>query len=451
MTDTHLMVLLWSAIASVIALVLLIAWARLNAFLTITLCSLALALAAGIPLPKVVASFEAGVGATLGHVAIVVALGTMLGKMLAESGATERVAEALVDAFGPRHVSWAMLCAGILVGIPVFFEVGLVLLTPLAYNVAKKTGRSLVVTLLPMAAGLAMVHGLLPPHPAALMAATAFHADLGKTIGWALVVGIPSAILAGPIWSSFIAKHIKLPETMPFSEDFLRVDEGRTLPSFSTSVALILMPVLLMLIGSWADKFTVVGSQANLVLHFLGNADVALLLATLLSLYVLGLRRGFTRDNLLHFTNECLGPTASVTLLVGAGGGFGRVLMDSGVSNVLLAYALRIHVPLLLLAWLVATFIRIATGSTTVAMATASSILAGMALTTPGGAVRPEFLAIATGAGATGFSHVNDGGFWLVKEYSGMSVADTLKSWTMVETILSISSFSLVCLLQWLS
>jgi GntP family gluconate:H+ symporter len=449
MSDAHSMILLWSAITAVVALILLISWARLNAFLTITFCSLALALAAGIPLPKVVASFEAGVGSTLGHVAIVVALGTMLGKMLAESGATERVAEALVEAFGPRHVSWAMLCAGILVGIPVFFEVGLVLLTPLAYNVAKKTGRSLVVTLLPLAAGLAMVHGLLPPHPAALMAATAFHADIGKTIGWALLVGIPSAILAGPIWSSFIARRIKLPAITPFSEDFLRVEEGRALPSFSTSIALILLPVLLMLVGSWADKFTAIGLRANLVLHFLGNADVALLLTTLLSLYMLGLRRGFTRDRLLRFTNECLGPTASVTLLVGAGGGFGRVLMDSGVSNVLLAYALRAHVPLLLLAWLVATFIRVATGSTTVAMATASSILAAMSFAVPG--VRPEFLAIATGAGATGFSHVNDGGFWLVKEYSGMSVADTLKSWTVVETILSIVSFALVCLLQWLS
>jgi GntP family gluconate:H+ symporter len=211
---------------------------------------------------------------------------------------------------------------------------------------------------------------------------------------------------------------------------------------------MILLPVLLMLLGSWADKFTSIGSRTNLILHFLGNADVALLLATLLSLYQLGLRRGFTREEILRFTNECLGPTATVTLLVGAGGGFGRVLMDSGVSNVFLAYSLRAHVPLLLLAWLVATFIRVATGSTTVAMATASSIIAPMALLVPG--VRPEFLAIATGAGATGFSHVNDGGFWLVKEYSGMSVADTLKSWTMVETILSISSFGLVCLLQWL-
>jgi len=447
MIDTHSMILLWSAAASVVVLIVLIAWAKLNPFITITLCSLALALAAGVPLLKTVGSFEAGVGTTLGHVIIVVALGTMLGKMLAESGASERVAETLVDIFGPKHVSWAMLCAGILVGIPVFFEVGFVLLMPLAYTVAKKTERSLVVILLPMVTGLSIVHGLLPPHPAALMAATAFHADLGKNIGWALIAGIPSAILAGPIWSTFIAKHIKLPASTAFSEEFLHVAEGRALPSFATSVAIILTPVVLMLVGSWADVFTPAHSMPNLTLRFIGNPDVALLLTTLLSLYVLGLRRGFSRDRLLRFTNECLGPTANVTLLVGAGGGFGRVLMDSGVSNVLLASALKAHVPLLLLAWLLATFIRVATGSTTVAMATASGIVASMSLAAPGG-VRPEFLAIATGAGALGFSHLNDGGFWLVKEYSGMSVADTLKSWTVVETILSVCSFGIVCLLQ---
>jgi len=446
MTDTHSMILLWSAIASIVVLVVLIVWVRLNPFLTLTLCSLGLALASGMPLSKVVGSFETGLGNTLGHVAIVVALGTMLGKMLAESGAAEKIAETLINAFGPRHVPWAMLFAGILVGIPVFFEVALVLLMPLAYNVAQKTGRSLVTTLLPMAAGIAMVHGLLPPHPAAMMAAVAFHADLGKTIGIALLVGIPSAILAGPIWSSFIAKHVEVPAHTALSEEFLHVAEGRALPSFFSSVSMILLPVLLMLVGSWADKFTLAGSRANLMLHFLGNADVALLIATLLSMYQLGLRRGFTRDQILRFSNECIAPTATITLLVGAGGGFGRVLIDSGVSNVLLAHALQAHVPLLLLAWLLATFIRLATGSTTVAMATASSIVAPMALAVPG--VHPEFLAIATGAGATGFSHVNDGGFWLIKEYSGMSVADTLKSWTVVETILSLGTFGALCLLQ---
>ncbi len=338
--------LLWSAILAVLTLVVLIVWARLNPFLTITICSLGLAAVSGIPLTRVVASYEAGLGATLGHVAIVVALGTMLGKMLAESGAAERVAETLVAAFGPRYVSWAMLCAGVLVGIPVFFEVGMVLLMPLAYNVAQKTGRSLVTTLLPMAAGLAMVHGLLPPHPAALMAATAFHADLGKTIGWGLLVGVPAAIAAGPLWSTYIARFITLPEHTALSEEFLRVAEQRSLPPFASGIGLILLPVLLMLAGSWADTFARAGSRANLLLRFLGNADVALLITALASLYVLGLRRGFSREQILRWTNECLAPTAMVTLLVGAGGGFGRVLIDSGVSKVLLVYALRAHVPL---------------------------------------------------------------------------------------------------------
>lgn len=446
--DLHSAFLLGSALVAVLLLVVLIVWARLNPFLTITICSFGLAAVDGIPLNRVVASYEAGVGTILGHVAIVVALGTMLGKVLAESGAAASVADKLVDSFGPRHASWAMLCAGIVVGIPVFFEVGVVLLVPLAYNVAQKTGRSLLTTLLPMTAGLAMAHGLLPPHPAALIAATAFHADLGKTIGWALLAGIPAAIAAGPLWAGYIARFIKLPGHTLLGEEFVRAEAGRARPSAASGFSLILLPVVLMLVGSWADDMTLPGSRANVLLHFFGNADVALLLATLLSLYLLGLRRRVTRDQLLRWTNECLAPTATVTLLVGAGGGFGRVLIESGVSKVLLAFALQAHVPLLLLAWLVAVFIRVATGSTTVAMATASSIVAPMALAAPG--VRPEFLAIATGAGATGFSHVNDGGFWLIKEYSGMSVADTLRSWTVMETILSVASFGVVCLLQWL-
>lgn len=446
MNQPHSMLLLWSAVAAVVALILLIAWVRLNPFLSITLCSLGLALAAGVPLPKVVGSFEAGVGATLGHVAVVVALGTMLGKMLTESGAAARVAETLVDTFGPRHASWAMLTAGILVGIPVFFEVGVVLLMPLAYTVAQKTGRSPVTTILPMGAGLAMVHGLLPPHPAALIAATAFHADLGKTFGWGLLAGIPSAILAGPVWTRFISGRVRLPQHNALRDELVHVSQGRSLPSFFSSISLIVMPVLLILLGGWADKFSAPNSGLNQLLHIAGNADVALLLATLLSLYTLGVRRGFSREQLLRFTNECLGPIAAVTLLVGAGGGFGRVLIDSGVSSVLLVYSLKLRIPLLVMAWLVATLIRVATGSTTVAMATASSILAPMALATPG--VHPELLAIATGAGATGFSHVNDGGFWMIKEYSGLSVADTLRSWTVLETIISVSALALVCLLQ---
>jgi len=441
------MILLWSAAAAVVVMVALIAWVRLNPFLSITLCSLGLAIAVGMPLSRVVGSFEAGVGGTLGHVAIVVALGTMLGKMLAESGAVECIADTLVNAFGPRHVAWAMLCAGIVVGIPVFFEVGFVLLVPLAYTVAQKSGRPLISVLLPMAAGLSMVHGLLPPHPAALIATTAFHADMGRTIGWGLLLGIPAATLAGPVWAKVITPHIFSPERAAFSEDFLQVADERDRPSFFASVSMILLPVALMLLGGWADSFSTVGSRMNTFLHFIGNADVALLIATLLSLYVLGLRRGFSRDDILRFTQDSLAPTASVTLLVGAGGGFGRVLLDSGVSDVLLAHALRAHVPLLLLAWLVAVLIRLATGSSTVAMATASSIVAPMALAVQG--VRPEFLAIVTGAGSLGFSHVNDGGFWLVKEYGGLSVPDTLKSWTVTETILSVGTFAGVCLLQW--
>jgi len=220
------------------------------------------------------------------------------------------------------------------------------------------------------------------------------------------------------------------------AEQFAEQEPDRRLPGFAISLATILLPVLLMLLGSWADVLTSPGSPANKALLFVGSADIALVVAVLISFVTLGLMRGFSRETILRFSNECLAPTATITLLIGAGGGFGRILQDSGVSQAIVSVALHAHVSLLLLGWLVAALIRLATGSATVALTTAASIVAPILAHTPG--VRPELLAIATGAGSIVFSHVNDGGFWLVKEYFNMSVIDTMKTWSISETIISI-------------
>jgi GntP family gluconate:H+ symporter len=449
MIDSHSIFLLVSALAAVVALIALIAVFRVNPFIVIFVTSLGLALAARMPAATIVKSFETGVGNTLGHVAVVVGLGTMLGKMLAESGGAERIAETLIAVFGEKRLPWAMMLAGIVIGLPVFFEVGFVLLMPLAYTVARNTGKSLVLVGLPMFAGLSVVHGLVPPHPAALIAVTAYGADIGRTIGYALLVGVPAAILAGPMYAKLIAPSIQLPEHNPIAEQFLERAPGRKLPSFAVSLSAILLPVALMMIGSWADAFTPRASAANATLRFLGNADIALLAAVIVSFFMLGTLRGFDRETILKFSNECLAPTANITLLVGAGGGFGRILQDSGVSNVFVALALRMNVPVLLLAWIVAALIRVATGSSTVAMTTAAGIVAPIALSLP--SPHPELLAVATGAGALIFSHVNDGGFWLVKEYCNMSVAQTLKTWTVCETIISVSGLGLAMALTYVS
>ena len=434
--DSHGLFLLISAAGAVVGLILLVAVGKLNPFLSLIVVSLALALATGMPLSNIVSSFETGTGNTLGHIAIVIGLGTMLGKMMAESGASDRIAQTLIHLFGEKRIPWSMMCAGLVVGLPVFFEVGFVLLVPIAFTVARRTRTSLILVGLPMVAGLSVVHGLVPPHPAAMLAVTIFHADVGRTILYALVIGIPCAIVAGPIYAHFIAPRIVLDAHNPMAEEFAEQQLDRPLPGFAISLATILLPVLLMLLGSWAGVLSAPGSELNKSLLFLGSADMALLVAVLISFITLGTMRGFSRETILKFSNECLAPTAAITLLIGAGGGFGRILQDSGVSQAIVAVALHAHVSLLLLGWLVAALIRLATGSATVALTTAAGIVAPILAHSPG--VRPELLAIATGAGSLVFSHVNDGGFWLVKEYLNMSVIDTMKTWSVTETLISI-------------
>ena len=438
MIDHHSIFLLVSAFVSIIGLIVLIAVFKLNPFLTLLLTSLALAVATGMPPSTVIHSFEAGLGGTLGHIAIVVALGTMLGKMMAESGGADQIANTLIRLFGEKYIHWAMVVIGLIVGLPAFFEVGFVLLIPIAFTVARRTRTSLILVGLPLVAGLSVVHGLVPPHPAAMLAATIYHADVGRTIFYALLIGLPTAALAGPVYAKLIAPHIDLPAENPMASQFVDHGTERSLPGFGLTLLTILLPVVLMLIGSWANAISTPKSDLNEVLHLIGNDDIALLIGVFFSFYTLGKRRGFTRETILRFTNECLAPTANITLLVGAGGGFGRILQDSGVSQAIIAVALHSHIPLLFLAWLLAAFIRLATGSATVAMTTAAGIVAPIALQTSG--VHPELLAIATGAGSLIFSHVNDGGFWLVKEYFNMTVAQTLKTWSVCETIISVTA-----------
>ena len=438
MIDPHSIFLLVSAFLAVVGLILLIAVFKLNPFITLLLTSLALAVVTGMPLSTVVHSFEAGVGATLGHIAIVVALGTMLGKMMAESGGAGRIANTLIQFFGEKNIHWAMMVIGLVIGLPAFFEVGFVLLIPIAFTVARRTRTSLILVGLPMVAGLSVGHGLVPPHPAALLAVTIYKADVGRTILYALLIGVPTAVIAGPLYAKLIAPHIELPAKNPMAAQFVDHDAERSLPGFWLTLFTILFPVLLMMTGSWADAVSAPKSAVNQGLHLIGNDDIALLIGVLLSFFTLGRMRGFTRATILRFSNECLAPTATITLLVGAGGGFGRILQDSGVSEAVIGVALHSHVPLLLLAWLLAALMRLATGSATVAMTTAAGIVAPIALHAPG--VHPELLAIATGAGSLIFSHVNDGGFWLVKEYFNMSVTQTIKTWSVCETIISVTA-----------
>jgi GntP family gluconate:H+ symporter len=435
MLNSHDTFLLISALVSVLALVILIARFKINPFVVLMSVSLALAVVTGMPLSTIVKSFETGVGGTLGHIAIIVALGTMLGKMMAESGGADRIAHTLIHLFGESRVPWAMMVVGLLVGLPVFFEVGFVLLVPIAFNIARRTNTPLTLVGLPMVAGLSVVHGLVPPHPAAMLAVTAYNADIGRTVFYALLVGTPTAILAGPLYARVIAPYIQLDPHNPIADQFVEETPRQDMPSFGLTIGTILLPIILMLVGSWADTFSVPQTRLNGILHLFGSADIALLVGAGVSFITLGKMRGFSRETIQKFADESLAPTATILLLIGAGGGFGRILQDSGTSQAIINLALRAHISILFSAWLVAALVRLATGSATVAMTMASGIIAPIALHT---GVRPELLTIATGAGSLVFSHFNDGGFWMVKEYFGMSISQTLKSWSVCETIISV-------------
>src|SRR6266568_1612388 len=440
--------LLLLAFGAVVALIVLIARFKLHPFVALITVSLGLGTAAGMPFVSVVKAFTDGVGGVLGFIAIVVALGTMLGKLMAESGAATRIATTLITLFGERRVHWAIMFVAFIVGIPVFFQVGFVLLIPLVFTIARTSGLSLVKIGIPLVAGLSVVHGMMPPHPAAMLAVVAYKADIGRTIAYALLVGLPTAALAGPIFASWIAPRIQLLTDNPIAVQFTSGTAGNAadMPSFRISVFTVLLPVILMLCASAADVALDSTSTLRAALDFVGGPIIALLAALLFSFWSLGYRRHFTRDQILKFANDCLGPTATILLVIGAGGGFNRVLLESGVGKAIADVALGSHASPLLLAWSVAALIRVATGSATVAMTTSAGIVAPIALVTPGS--HAELLVLATGAGSLVLSHVNDSGFWLIKEFFNMTVPQTLKTWTVAETIIGVAGLGFTLVLS---
>ena len=437
--------LLTYALIAVVTLVVLIARFKLHPFVALIVVSLAMGIAAGMPLASAVKAFQDGVGTVLGFIAVVVGLGTMLGKMMAESGAATRIATTLISTFGERRVHWAIMIVAFIVGIPVFFQVGFVLLVPLVFTIARRTGTSLVKIGISLVAGLSVVHGMLPPHPAAMLAVTAYKADVGITLLYGIIVGLPTAALAGPIYASWIAPKIILPPENPIADQL--VGEARQeMPGFGISIFTVLIPVILMLLASASDFFLDEASRVRTTLHFVGNPIVALLLALLFSFWSLTRARDFTKEEILKFCNDCLAPTATILLVIGAGGGFNAVLVASGVGRAIATVAVGSHASPLLLAWIVAALIRVATGSATVAMTTAAGIVAPIAVATPG--TSAELLVLATGAGALVLSHVNDAGFWLIKEFFNMTVPQTLKTWTVAETIIGVAGLMFTMILS---
>ncbi|APB71730.1 permease DsdX [Paenibacillus polymyxa] len=437
--------LLLYALISIIGLILLIAKVKMNPFVALIVGAVFMGLIAGMPLKSIVTAYQEGVASVLGFIAIVLGLGTMLGKLMAESGGAEQIAKTMVRVFGEKNVHWAMMVVAVICGIPVFIQVGIVLLFPLVFVIAKHTGTSLIKIGISLVAGLAVVHSLIPPHPAAMLAVGIFNANIGKTIFLALIVALPSAAIAGPIYGSWISKRIKVETSSELMEQFTETKE-RELPGFGITLFTIMLPVILMLLATIVDLILPEANVFRQVIDFIGSPIIALLIALLFSLYSFGYARNFDSKQLLKFTNDCLGPVASIILLIGAGGGFNKILTASGVGDAIAGFAQHAHLSPLVLAFVIAGLIRAAVGSATVAMTTAAGIVAPIAATMPG--VSPELLVLATGAGSIILSHVNDSGFWIVKEYMNLSVPQTLKTWTVMETILGFSAFGIVMILS---
>jgi GntP family gluconate:H+ symporter len=438
--------LLLNAFLAILVLIVMITRLRIHPFIALLITSGFLGLIAGMPLPKIVKSFQDGFGGVLGFVGIVLGLGTMLGKMMAESGGADQIAQTLVRSFGKQRVHWAMMLGAFLVGIPLFFEIGFVLLIPLVFIVARRSGMPLFKIGMPMLASLSVMHGLVPPHPGPLLAIGIFGADIGKTIFYGLIVGLPTVIIAGPLFGAFIAKYVDIQPSKELMEQLGREPQGKTLPGFTITLVTVLAPVFLMLLKTLVDVSLPDGHQLRDLMDFVGNPIVALLAALLLAMYTFGTAQGFNRQQILRLLDQSLAPTAAIVLIIGAGGGFKQMLVNSGVGTAIGQMAVHAQISPLLLAWFVAGVIRVATGSATVATITGAGIVAPLVAMIPG--TNRELLVLATGAGSLILSHVNDAGFWLVKEYFNMSVGETFKTWTAMETIISIVAIIFIMLLN---
>jgi gluconate:H+ symporter, GntP family len=443
---SHSASLLLYTLAAVVGLIVLIARFKVNSIVALVLASLFIGMCAGMEPAQLLKGFREGVGNVLGSIAMILAFGNMLGKMLEESGGADRIATTLVGWFGPRRVHWAMMVIACIVGVPVFFQVGFVLLIPLVFLLARQTRTPLLHVAIPVLAGLSVMHGLVPPHPGPMAAIEVLKADVGRTMFYALLIGIPVTIVAGPILGSYLAQRVQLDDVRAAETVVAASARATSLPAFGTTVATVLLPVALMLLATVVDVFMPHATTVRRYVDFVGDPIVAMLIAAVISFYTLGLARGFNPTQILKFSEQCLAPIAGVLLIIGAGGGFSRVLFYSGVGDAVGAIGAQSHVPPLMLAWVIAALIRLSTGSATVAITTAAGIMAPMVSHIAG--VNVELMVIAMGAGSLVFSHVNDSGFWLVKEYLNMTVTQTLRTWSVVETVVSVGALVLVMMVD---
>ncbi|MCI2897974.1 MULTISPECIES: gluconate:H+ symporter [Staphylococcus] len=431
-----------SVVIGIVLLLTLIIFLKLNTFISLIITSIVTAILLGMPLNKVMETIEAGMGGTLGHIALIFGLGAILGKLLADGGGANRIADTLIDTFGQKHVQWAMLIAAFIVGIALFFEVGLVLLIPLVFTIAKRAKVSPLKLGLPMVTALSVTHGFLPPHPGPVVIAKELKANIGHVLLYGIIIAIPVTLIAGPIFNKFAQKLIPSAYTREGDISALgsqKEFKASEMPSFGLSILTAVLPVILMLLSTVVQLVTGHETAKNLfeqIIYFIGTAGTAMLISVIFAIFSMGLHRERKMDDIMKSVTNAIYPIGMMILIIGGGGTFKQVLIDGGVGDTIAKLFEGSTMSPILLAWIVAAVLRIALGSATVAAISTTGIILPLLQHSD---ANVALVVLAIGAGSVILSHVNDAGFWMFKEYFGLTVKETFLTWSLLETIISVS------------
>jgi len=449
MTNIELIVILAGSICLLLFMILKL---KIQAFLALLVTAVFLGFVSGMPMDSIVKSIIDGMGSTLGFVAAVVGIGAIFGQMLESSGGAESLARNLTQRFGREKAPYALSITGFVVGIPIFLDVAFIILVPMLYALSKDSGKSLLYFAIPLLAGLAVTHAFIPPTPGPVATAEIIGADFGWIILFGFVIGIPVTIIAGPIFGKYISKKIYVEVPRTFDTQDVKSLKDLALPPFWQVATIIAVPLMLILAntvsGVWANTHGMKDVFGIKLMAFMGHPIIALLIATFLAIYFMGIRRGFTGDSILQLSTKSLAPAGLIILVTGAGGVFKQLLVDSGMGVQLAESLSHSALPPIALAYILAMVIRVSQGSATVAMITSAGIIAPLLSSFDLSDPHKALIVIAIASGATTASHVNDSGFWLVGKYLGMTEKQTLQSWTIMETIISLVGFSLALLLS---
>jgi len=424
--------LLIYVLLGLLALILLVAYFHLDTFISFVIVSIGLGLACGMSVSSITQSLEKGIGSTLGSLVIIIGFGSMLGKLVADSGAAQRITGTLMNIFGLKYLPWGLALAGFIIGLPLFYNAGFVIVIPLIFSIAASTRLPMLYVAVPMLAALSVAHGYLPPHPSPTAIAAQFKADIGLTLFYGLLVAIPAIILAGPIFAKTLKKFDPKPDTSIFQAKEFTDEE---MPSLTISLMVALLPLLLLTLMPWLKSQFEESSVLYTVFAFLGDPSISMLLSVLVAIYFLGIKRGRSTKSVMKSLEEAFKSVSVILLIVAGAGGFKQILTDGGVSSYIGEILAGIAISPLILGWAIAGLIRICVGSATVAGLTAVGIVAPLVQSQ---GVKPELMVLAIGSGSLICSHLNDGGFWLFKEYFNLTIKETLQTWTVMETIVSV-------------